>query len=188
MTTRPIPDSTASIPAQPPAEASTSAVRPGAPDGRPAERRIVTVPPGRFPQADEPATPPPAPPRLPPADELPPETLSVLLWELVHWLADEHVFLELTDHLSDAELYEFLREEIADPDLFPSDGVTCASPLYGWSEEDCKVYVRYYADEDKRHDWADLFEGEEMPPREEPPYDRDRFLPVWRAEGFGPEP
>ena len=189
MTIPPTPDRTDPL-------AETDSDSPFAPSTSPAPSRdgdepgprVVTVPPGRLQPDDPRSASAPEPPRLPPASDLSAETVSVLLWELVHWLADEHVFLELTDHLSDLELYEFLRGEIVDPTLFPDDGMTLVSPIYGWSEEDCRTYVRYYCPEDKRSDWEDLFAGEEMPPLEKPPYDRDRFLPVWRIETTAKEP
>jgi hypothetical protein len=42
--------------------------------------------------------------------------------------------------------------------------------------------MKYYADEGTRRGWLADFPDDEMPPHEEPPYDRDRFLP--RANGI----
>jgi hypothetical protein len=40
-----------------------------------------------------------------------------------------------------------------------------------------KIIMRYYADEDFRQSWAEDFPEFEMPPHEEPPYNRDKQLP-----------
>ncbi len=45
------------------------------------------------------------------------------------------------------------------------------------SEEDLYIYLKYYADEDEWSQWAKDWPGERIPDREEPPFDRDRFLP-----------
>ena len=45
------------------------------------------------------------------------------------------------------------------------------------SEEDIANYLRYYADESTRRDWAREFPDLVLPPHEQPPYDRDRRLP-----------
>jgi hypothetical protein len=37
--------------------------------------------------------------------------------------------------------------------------------------------MRYYADEEYRKQWGKDFPDFEMPPRESPPYDRDKDLP-----------
>jgi hypothetical protein len=37
--------------------------------------------------------------------------------------------------------------------------------------------MRYYADEEERARWAADFPDFPMPPREKPPFDRDRHLP-----------
>jgi hypothetical protein len=49
--------------------------------------------------------------------------------------------------------------------------------LGGCSEEDIITDMRYYADEEKRAIFAAEFPDFPMPPREKPPFDRDRYLP-----------
>lgn len=92
-------------------------------------------------------------------------------------LFDLGVVIEETDHLSDRECYRWLvgdalREEM----LFSSgDGHWHVSPIGGCSEEDIEIYLRYYADEEYRQQWARDF-GVALPPHETPPFDRDRLL------------
>jgi hypothetical protein len=86
-----------------------------------------------------------------------------------------------TNHLSDRALYEYLyhdglREEAV---LFPEN------PSYAYmidltgsgSHEDNQVFLKYYADEQYRQQWATDWPDDPMPEREVPPFDRDRFLP-----------
>jgi hypothetical protein len=117
---------------------------------------------------------------LPPPGRLGEKALTAKLWELIRALAERRLFLERTDHLSDRELYawlwgEVLREEFMGFGL-PS-GNWHVDVLGGCSEEDLILSMRYYADEEERARWAAEFPDFPMPPREKPPYDRDRRLP-----------
>ncbi|MGH9942961.1 MAG: hypothetical protein ACRD9R_11465 [Pyrinomonadaceae bacterium] len=118
---------------------------------------------------------------LPPPDELDDARLSEKLWALIHALADGRTYLHSTDHLSDRELYahlwsESLREETVRLSDIP--GYTQHIDIIGsGSEEDIEIYLRYYADEEYRRDWAARWPDDLLPPREQPPYDRDRTLP-----------
>jgi len=47
----------------------------------------------------------------------------------------------------------------------------------GFSDEDIRTYLTYYADEDERESFRPGFEGE-FPVSLPRPYDRDRFLPT----------
>jgi hypothetical protein len=117
---------------------------------------------------------------LPPPGKLGDEALTVKLWELIHALAERHLFLERTDHLSDRELYAWLwnkvlREEFTGFGVV--DGDWHVDVLGGCSEEDLVLAMRYYADDEERARWAAEFPDFPMPPRETPPYDRDGQLP-----------
>jgi hypothetical protein len=120
---------------------------------------------------------------LPDPDSLDAEQLTAKLWEVIRALAELDVFLEFTDHLSDRELYEKLwrdllrteREDLADGGVWHVD----ASSSGG--DEGAYVYLKYYADARDRELWLADFPDDDMPPHEDPPYDRDRHLPKPRG-------
>ena len=119
--------------------------------------------------------------QLPAPETLDDEQLSNKLGELIQRLALLRVFLEETDHLSDRELYtllwsDMLREETKAVTL-DEDSACHMSPLGGCSEEDIHLYLKFYADQKWRRNWQEEYPEETLPDHEDPPYDRDRFLP-----------
>jgi len=119
--------------------------------------------------------------QLPAPETLDDEQLSNKLGELIQRLALLRVFLEETDHLSDRELYtllwsDMLREETKAVTL-DEDSACHMSPLGGCSEEDIHLYLKCYADQKWRRNWQEEYPEETLPDHEDPPYDRDRFLP-----------
>lgn len=114
------------------------------------------------------------------ADQLDDDALRSALGRLIEDMADIGMILSSTDHLSDRELYEKLLGEILlEPVTIQPEGITgftFIDILGGWSDEDTEIYLRYYADEETRRDWAEDY-GAPIPPKEKPPYDRDRHLP-----------
>lgn len=116
-----------------------------------------------------------------PPDQLEHETLHVKLKEMIDRMASLGAYLLHTDHLSDRALYEYLyhdglREEAV---LFPENpGYAYMIDLVGsGSEEDNQIFLKYYADEKYRAQWATDWPDDRLPDREAPPFDRDRFLP-----------
>lgn len=118
---------------------------------------------------------------VPPPDRLDDENLTIKLKEIVYRMATLGAYLLHTDHLSDRALYEYLyhdglREEAV---LFPEN------PSYAYmidltgsgSDEDNQNYLKYYADEQYRRQWANDWPDDPLPEHEAPPFDRDRFLP-----------
>ena len=124
---------------------------------------------------------------LPSPDNLTDQVLYEKLWEVIRALALLGVYLDCTNHLSDRELYGSLwREALREPAvLLPHE------PAYAMhidlvgsgSEEDIANYLRYYADETTRRDWAQQCPDLTIPAHEEPPYDRDRCLPQRHRSG-----
>ena len=118
---------------------------------------------------------------LPPPESLNDQALTEKLWEVIHTLVLLRVFIEQTDHLSDRALYsqlwtDCLREETKQ--LAPSAGAAWHIPMLGGcSDEDNRLYLMYYADEDSRRHWKEEFIDELLPAHEELPYQRDRLLP-----------
>ncbi|MCA1576404.1 MAG: hypothetical protein LC794_03450 [Acidobacteria bacterium] len=119
--------------------------------------------------------------QIPPPTDLDDVALSTKLTEITEKLATLGSYLLHTNHLSDRALYEYLyndglREEAV---LFPEN------PSYAYiidltgsgSDEDNQIYLKYYADEEHRKQWALDWPDDPMPDHENPPYDRDRTLP-----------
>ncbi len=120
---------------------------------------------------------------LPAPETMEDDGLTAKLWEVIHELAERQVYLINTDHLSDRDLYAHLWSETLHEwiPLLPFDDMVCTIDLVGsGSEEHINLYHRFYADEQHRRDWAEHFPDDEMPPREKPPYNRDRLLPKHR--------
>jgi hypothetical protein len=118
---------------------------------------------------------------LPPLEQMDDAALSAKLDEIFQTLARFCVFFSNTDHLSDRELYTHLVEESfreITKEMPPELGYhEHYDILGGCSEEDIYLRHKYYADEEERQHWAEEWPEDEMPPHEDPPYDRDRFLP-----------
>ena len=109
------------------------------------------------------------------------DELHKKLWEVIRKLAELRVFLYHTDHLNDRELYtalwnSLLREETTIMPLDPDSA--CHLDIIGsGSEEDIKIGLKFYDDEEERAHWRKSFPEDHTPDHEEPPYDRDRHLP-----------
>ncbi|MEJ2110489.1 MAG: hypothetical protein P8Z37_11380 [Acidobacteriota bacterium] len=104
------------------------------------------------------------------------------LWEIIHAMARMGHYLSNTDHLSDRELYELLFNDILrEPTSVNPDPTSISDHidiLGGCSDEDLKIRLKYYADEDERACWEGDFPEDEVPQKEPLPYDRDRHLPM----------
>ncbi|MEN3328268.1 MAG: hypothetical protein V7638_3075 [Acidobacteriota bacterium] len=109
------------------------------------------------------------------------DALKIKLKELIDRMASVGAYVLHTNHLSDRDLYDYLyhdalREETV---LFPEN------PSYAYmidltgsgGEDDNQTYLKYYADEEYRRQWAHDWPDDPIPEHEEPPFDRDRFLP-----------
>jgi hypothetical protein len=118
---------------------------------------------------------------LPPADTLSEGALREKLWELFRVLEKINTYVHRTNHLSDRELYKKLREESLPESAFAFAGCPdsyCGLDLLGGgSDEDIHLGMKYYATEEERVRWMKSFPDYAMPSHEDPPYDRDRFLP-----------
>jgi hypothetical protein len=118
---------------------------------------------------------------VPAPDQLNDTQISPKLWEVINRMASLGAYLHNTNHLSDRELYSYLFEEGLREDavLFPEN----PSYVYGLdllgsgSDEDMELYMKYFADEEYRKQWANDFPDFAMPPHEDPPFDRDKDLP-----------
>jgi len=118
---------------------------------------------------------------IPAPDQLDDTSLTAKLQDIIQRMATLGAYLLNTNHLSDRALYEYLyqdglREEAV---LFPEN------PSYAYmidltgsgSDEDNLIYLKYYADEEHRKQWALDWPDDPMPQHEDPPFDRDSSLP-----------
>ena len=118
---------------------------------------------------------------VPAPETLDDDALKIKLKELIDRMASVGAYVLHTNHLSDRDLYDYLyhdalREETV---LFPEN------PSYAYmidltgsgGEDDNATYLKYYADEEYRRQWAHDWPDDPIPEHEEPPFDRDRFLP-----------
>lgn len=121
---------------------------------------------------------------LPPPTSFTEESVSDKLWEVARGLARRRYFLEHTDHLSDLQLYRYLWEiTLNQPAHELGDDLgECACHLdlvSDGTDESLWLWLRYYADELTRENWAADFPGGFIPAAAPLPHDRDRHLPKW---------
>jgi hypothetical protein len=101
------------------------------------------------------------------------------LAELIHAMAARRYYLINTNHLSDAELYRYLHEEWLDEptaDIDPDAGWNCHVDVS--ESDDQQTWLRYYASDFEREEWAHEHPDQKLPTQEEPAFDRDEWLPV----------
>ena len=109
---------------------------------------------------------------LPPPDQLSEMELRDILWTTIHKLFEKRIVLDFTDHLSDRELYRLIYR-----DILSSHEKKIDSPnnYLHWDCADAggdpEIWLRYYATDDERQDWAEDLPSP-LPVHEEPPYPR----------------
>lgn len=95
------------------------------------------------------------------------------LRELIHQLAEVNVFLDATDHLSDAELYHAIFKKVLPKKMNIGGGDWDVHDFVA-DEDGFEARMAYYADEQTRASYATWTD---VPPRRLKPHDRDRHLP-----------
>jgi hypothetical protein len=109
--------------------------------------------------------------KLPNPETMSDADLKQLLWQTIGQLYDQRVVLDLTDHLSDRQLYCLIAR-----DILPSYEKRIADHrnYLHWhclQENDMECWLKYYATECERTQWQEENDSE-LPPREDPPYSR----------------
>jgi hypothetical protein len=119
--------------------------------------------------------------KIPSPSELDDDGLRAKLIEMINGMSSLGAYLLHTNHLSDRELYEHLYDDSLweEAVLFPENPsyVYVLDMTGSGSDEDNQVYLKYYADEEHRNQWATDWPDDPMPKHEDPPFDRDRQLP-----------
>ncbi|MDH3716997.1 MAG: hypothetical protein OES79_02640 [Planctomycetota bacterium] len=98
--------------------------------------------------------------------------LHQLLWETIYKLYDKRIVLDFTDHLSDRQLYCLVFR-----DILPSQEkkLEVADSYLHWDccdgANDPETWLRFYASDKERHDWAEETD-QQLPPRQPLPYPR----------------
>jgi hypothetical protein len=110
--------------------------------------------------------------RLPRPAALDDEKLHAILWDVIRKLFQKRIVLDFTDHLSDRELYCLVYRDILPAREKKLDHLSayihwdCTGP-----NGDPDVWLRYYASDEEREEWADCYD-QPLPPKEPPPYPR----------------
>ena len=111
--------------------------------------------------------------RPPRPESLKDQALQTILADLIGKLYQKRIVLDFTDHLSDRELYCLIIR-----DILPSREKKLDYPA-NYLHWDCtgpsgdpEVWLRYYASEEEREDWADCYQ-QPLPLHCPLPYPRD---------------
>jgi hypothetical protein len=111
--------------------------------------------------------------QLPSPDKLDDDELHAVLWNTIYKLFEKRIVLDFTDHLTDRELYCLIWRDILSS---PEKKIDNSSSYLHWdcsdASGDAQLWLRYYASEEDREQWAEDF-GSELPPHEEPPHPRN---------------
>ncbi|NQT37990.1 MAG: hypothetical protein HQ581_10900 [Planctomycetes bacterium] len=100
------------------------------------------------------------------------EELAEILWDVIDKLFKKRILLDFTDHLSDRELYSIIYR-----DILPSreKKLTSTNHFLHWDcaniSDDPDAWLRYYASEAERQDWA-VTTRRPLPPASQPPHSR----------------
>ena len=110
--------------------------------------------------------------RPPRPEALSDDDLHAILWDLVQKLFARRIVLDFTDHLSDRAFYCLIVR-----DILPAREKKIDRPnnYLHWdctgAGNDPDVWLRYYATEQEREDWAETYR-QPLPPVIPPPYPR----------------
>jgi hypothetical protein len=119
-------------------------------------------------------------PLLPPA-EITDETLTPMLWELLHNLSLRGFYVLHSNHLTDRDLYTALWERgLRDPAHLPGRnprGGWFHDFLGSWGQDDVQLWLRFHATDEERAKHAKDYPRDRIPPKEKPPCSRDWRLP-----------
>jgi hypothetical protein len=107
------------------------------------------------------------------------KALTSKLWEVVRALLARSVVLCNTDHLSDRELYAFLWKKTLRTEFIMSTQHTLNIDMTDTgTDAGMATYLKYYATEDQRQMYSEVYPNFKMPEHVDPPKRRDHLIPV----------
>lgn len=116
-----------------------------------------------------------------PSSELDDFQLRGRLWEFIYAMAGHRFYLCHTDHHSDRRLYTWLSEEWLDQevaDIPPEAEINTEIDASDFGNGlDPIIWLRYFATEKEREEFAREHSLKSIPAHEKPQCDRDRWLP-----------
>lgn len=100
------------------------------------------------------------------------------LWEVIYALLRQLIIFCNTDHLSDRELYTLLWNETLQAEyvISPRYAIQIDMTQTG-GDGGMPTYLKYYASEEQRQMYAQVYPDFEMPDHVEPPRRRDHLIP-----------
>ena len=109
--------------------------------------------------------------RLPPPESLSDDKLRQLLEDVIEKMYEKKIQLDFTEHLSDRELYSLIYRDILPSKEKKLEHRNC---YIHWdcSEGNSDVWLSFYASDDDRDHWADLYD-EPLPPKRLPCFPRN---------------
>ena len=115
---------------------------------------------------------------LPRPKKLKDKELTAKLWEVIHALLARYIVLGNTDHLTDPELYTLLWNETLREDyvISPHHSIHIDMTRTG-VDNGMQTYLKYYASEEQRQLYSEVYPDFEMPEHVDPPRRRDHLIP-----------
>ena len=110
--------------------------------------------------------------RPPRPESLDDENLHKILWDVVSRLYQKRIVLDFTGHLDDRELYRLIFR-----DILPAreKNIDWPKNYLHWdctgADRDPEIWLRYYATDEEREDWAEMY-NQPLPPALPLPYPR----------------
>jgi hypothetical protein len=116
---------------------------------------------------------------LPQPKKLIGKELTAKLWEVIHALLGQSVVLCNTDHLSDRELYALLWKKTLRREFVISSRHTLHIDMTETADDTgMAIYLKYYATEDQRQMYSEVYPSFKMPEHLDPPKRRDHLIPA----------
>lgn len=110
---------------------------------------------------------------LQPAGQLDDLELHLQLHEVIHQLFEKQIVLQMTDHLSDRELYQLIARDILSS---REKKVDLPDNRFVWrcvdESSEPELWLKYYATEEERQVWQEFNPDGVLPESCSPPYSR----------------